>query len=110
MYIVYETKPILEAVTFDAAVNSEAILVAGFTRLGVILKWTGLTGTINGTYAIQVSNNKDDWDTLTSPIAFSGADGLDAIAVNDCNYAFFRLVCAVGGITGGTLDASVCMK
>lgn len=101
---------LLAATTFTADTASAKFALTTFGEIGIQIVWTGLTGTINGTYVVQYSNDGTNWDNATTPIAFSGANGNDCLPFENAFFNYVRISCAVGGITGGTISASITLK
>lgn len=104
-------KPVISAGDLSLGnLNSDAIPAKSFTKGGFIINWSGLTGTLNGTYNVEVSNDGVIWEALTSPITMGTATGKDAFDVNNLYYAYFRVAILVVGITAGTVNCSVTLK
>jgi hypothetical protein len=101
---------LLPSTTFTADVSSAKYALTTFENIGIQLVWGSLTGTINGTYVIQYSNDGTNWDNATAPVSFSGANGNDCLAFENAFFNYVRITCTVGGITGGTIVASITLK
>lgn len=68
--------------------------------------WSGLTGTVNGTVQLNVSNDGTDWDSKSgASVTLSGASGHATISLNGvASEEFYQVVYSHTGVTGGTVD------
>lgn len=80
--------------------------VIRFNTASVQAVWSGLTGTVDGTVKVQVSNDCTNWtDKSGASVTLSGAAGTDLISIANLTEACLRLVYTKNQITGGTITA-----
>lgn len=98
----HQNYAISEAGLVTGTINGDSIdlrEVYGFSVHGI---WTKNSGTVAGTFKLQVSNNNSDWidyDTFTAVIG--DANGQAAFEVDGCFFAYLRVVTI---LTGGNID------
>ena len=96
---------ILSAVSAASNQTSAAVDTGSFPRASFHIIWTGLTGTIDGTVKLQVSNTGANWvDKSSSTVTLSGASGADLISLNGVSTEkYYRAVYTKNSITGGAI-------
>ncbi len=104
---------ILSAVTAGADHDSAAVDASGSLYASFQIIWTSLSGTINGTAKVQVSNDGGtSWDDVSgASLTLSGASGHDTISINGVlTEDMVRVSYAHGSISGGTVNCYATMK
>lgn len=89
----------------DVAAYGKPFDFRTFTNAAVQLNWAALTGTIDASVKLQVSNDNSSWvDKSGAVLNLSGADGSGMInLVGSVTEAYYRLVYTHGSVSGGTL-------
>jgi hypothetical protein len=103
-------QPIIPATALTADITGDMVNVGHFTKAGFQVVWAGLTGTVNATVSLQVSNDNVNWDNATTTITLSGTSGNDCVAVSDIYFSYCRAVVAKNNVTGGTISVTATFK
>lgn len=87
------------SVTTFRALDFQRFHVASFHLI-----WASLTGSVDGTVKIQVSNDGTNWvDKSGASINLSGASGNDLISLTTVTENFYKVVYTHNSISGGTM-------
>ena len=95
--------------TLDQDLVSKSLDTAEFSKCAFQITWSDLTGTIDGTYIVQGSNDGENWSGISNETVLSGASGSD-IVVTEAYCKFLRLSILNKQITGGTISATAVLK
>jgi hypothetical protein len=108
----HQPQRLLDSVSAASNQASAAQATDAYPRLSVHIIWSSLTGTVDGTVKLQVSNTGGDWvDKTGASVTLSGASGADMISLNGvCTEFYYRVVYTKNNITGGTISAVVAAK
>lgn len=101
---------IIPVTDFTADITGDRFNVGHYNSAGFQFIWKNLTGTVNATVVLQVSNNAEDWDNITTTMTLSGANGTDCVTVSEIPYAYCRAVCTKNNVTGGTIEVLATFK
>jgi hypothetical protein len=98
------------------SLNSSAILIEHIAMVGLSLAWTG---TFNGSFKIQVSNDTHDtptyWHDINSSVinvaagSYLGAAGY-TYSLSDCSYRWIRLAYTFTSSTGTLTSCDLMLK
>ena len=92
--------------------NFARLHTAGFKSLSLHVKWSDLTGTLDGSVQLQQSNDPAyGWvDVPTISKSLDSADGDVYFDVTSFTGDALNIVVTKGNITGGTLEAVLVLK
>lgn len=92
--------------------TSATVDVSGQKYLSVEIDWAGLTGTLNGSVKLQVSNSAGvRWtDKSGATNAVTTASASVVFSAVNVTEQIYRVVYTHGGITGGTINCYVLAK
>ena len=108
MQSIYDVnRELLPSTALTADIEGAQYPVAGLPRVGVVVTWAGLTGTLDAEFFLEVSNDGTNWGALTSPVAVGTASGSDPIKSAECFFTYVRLNVVKNGVTGGTISATI---
>ena len=117
MSIAYGPKKILNLATAGADHVSAAIDLSLYVSCSIQLVWAGLTGTIDGTLTVEVSDDGVAWDTKKLTGGSNGVITVAGAAANDTlsfdqnlNERYLRANWAKNGVTGGTVTCLATAK
>lgn len=101
----YSPQRLLDAASAASDQISSAESTDAYPRLSFHVIWASLTGTIDGTVKVQVSNTGGDWvDKTGASVTLSGASGADMISLNGVvTEHYYRVVYTKNNISGGTI-------
>lgn len=91
------------AVVADANRTSTAIDLMKYNFAAFQLVWASLTGSVDATFKVQVSNDNTNWADRGSATTLSGASGNAVIVVGDLAERYARVVFTKNSVSGGTL-------
>lgn len=99
---------IIKAGDMSANITSPWFAMPSEGRVAITAHWSGVTGTIDGTLSLQVSNDPTDsnsWVQASSQ-AIAGANNDGNVHMWDLNYrvGYVRVVYTKGNISAGTLN------
>jgi hypothetical protein len=102
----------LDGVSAGSNQTSAAEDTSVYPRVSFHVIWSGLTGTIDGTVKLQVSNTGGDWvDKTGASVTLSGAAGADMISLNGVATEFYyRVVYTKNNITAGSITVVAAAK
>lgn len=90
----------------------EAFEFSQYTRFGIQIQWSALTGVINGVIRVQWSLLVDSGYVDKPGALFNlyDADGEDGLTVENATEKFYRILYEPIGITGGTISGVLTAK
>jgi hypothetical protein len=103
-------KVIIPATVWNANVTSTVFPAGQYSKVGMQIIWTSLTGTLDGSVVLQVSNDGTNFDNAHTPVVVSGASGNDAVALDNIFFAYYRVVATKNNVTGGTVAVICTLK
>jgi len=103
-------KVIIPATVWDANITSTVFAAAQYSKIGMQIIWASLTGTIDGSVVLQVSNDGTNFDNAHTPVVVSGVGGNDAVALDNIFFGYYRVVATKNNVTGGTVSVIVTAK
>jgi hypothetical protein len=76
------------------------------------LIWKNLTGSLTGTFAVEASNDGENFHSYGSGFTttLNSASGSELVSDSKLPFSYLRFNFTVGGITGGTIKAILVMK
>jgi|SRR6056297_262839 len=98
---------LLEPTALTSDLTSDAMGLDGRTKVGVVVSWDTLTGSLDAEYSLEVSNDGVLWSSLTTPVSVSGTSDSDAVISSECFFNYIRLKVTKNSVTGGNISASV---
>ena len=104
-YILNEELLATTALTAD--IEGDAVGIDGRPKLGVVVTWSSLTGTLDAEYSLEVSNDGTLWSSLTTPVSVSGASDSDAVISQEAFFTYVRLKVTQNNVTGGNISATI---
>lgn len=81
-----------------------------YEDIGLQIVWASLTGTLDGTVTVSVSNDGSNWDTVGTPTTISSASGNKCIAIENVFFSYVKVEATKNNITGGTISVSATFK
>lgn len=95
----------------DSAVLGKAMNAEYRRYLSFQCNWASLTGGINATMSLEVSNDNATWTAKTSALyTLSGANGNQDVSLTNATERYYRLVYTAGTVSGGTINCFVVAK
>jgi len=98
---------LLASSTLSSDIVSTAFATKGLYKIGVIIGWSNLTGTLDAEYTLEVSNDGVKWGIFTPAVSITTASDVDPFTSADCFFNYVRLRVTKNNVTGGTVDASI---
>jgi hypothetical protein len=108
--VLYDANNLILDHELTASVNSDAYVLTYFTKIGLHIIWTGLSGTIDATVSVQGSNDATNWDNLVTTVTLSGANGNDLVLVSDAYCSYYRVKVIKNSVLGGNLKVIATLK
>ena len=105
-----------EVVTnYDVTLGSKKFIVnvdlLGYSTISFQVEWTGLTGTLNGTVALQQSHRGVFYDIINDQtITLNSASGSTTLAEYDFSGRYAAVDFVKSGITGGIMTITFIAK
>lgn len=112
---IYQLEPadckMFTAAAASADQTSAAVNLMGYRTGSVQVVWASLTGSVDGTIKLQVSNDKVNWvDKDGASFTLSGASGTNLISLLNITEKWYREVYAHTSISGGTVTSNCAAK
>lgn len=108
--VVVDTATSLNAVSAASDSNSAEIDMSNYRHIGVVVSAASLTGTLNGTVTIQVSNDNTIWADTTQTVTLDSANKVAPLSLSDMNYKYARIKFLHVGLATGTVTTKHVLK
>ena len=108
MYIANQV--LIDTVAWTSNRSSGAVPMTQFEDIGIQIVWASLTGTLDGSIVISVSNDGTNWDTVGSATTISSASGNKCIAIENIFFTYIKVDATKNNITGGNITVLATFK
>jgi hypothetical protein len=101
---------IIETVAWTANRSSGAVPMTQYENTGLQIVWSSLTGTLDGSITIAVSNDGANWDAVGTTTTISSASGTKCIAIENIFFTYIKVDAVKNNITGGNIAVFATFK
>ncbi len=101
---------IIAPIAWTSNRSSDPIPMTQFSGIGLQIVWESLSGTLDGTVTVYVSNDGTNWDDIGTPTTISTATGNQCIGIEDVFFTYVKVVATKNNITSGTISVSATFK
>lgn len=105
-----DSQTIMNAVSAASNANSTSVEMLKYKSCGVIVSASSLTGTLDGTVKLQVSNDGSVWADTVHTATLDSANKVVALTMADMHHKHIRVQYTKNNISGGSLTATIVLK